>query len=447
MDILKQVQNTIDAYQMLGRGESVLVALSGGSDSATLLSVLCRLREQYGLRIYAAHVNHHLRENAGQDAEFAQELCASFGVECMVHDAQVREYARGQGISEELAGRALRYAFFDAVRRERGIDKIATAHNQNDAAETVLMHLIRGSGLDGLGGIPYVRGAVIRPLLDCSKAEIEAYCKTFQIPYVVDETNFETDYTRNKIRLELIPQIECINPNFIETAARNAKICAQEADLLNRLAEQACGRCAAGRRLDLEAFRREEPCIRRRVLQLFYKNYVGTAQNLEEKHIENMLKLIESQKNGNSIDIGRQTAAWIEYGALVLGKKERRAAFAYQLEPGVLTHIPEIGASVRVSACDAAAEGVFCFSADEERGIWLRSRRDGDGFYPVGMTGRKKLSDFFIDQKIPRKEREKIPLLAYGDELVWVVDHRRDRRFLPCLDKKFTSAVEIFRDL
>ena len=235
-----KVLKTMQSRGMLPFG-SVLVGLSGGADSAALLYLLCRLSEELGFAVYAAHVNHGLRGAAADaDERFSEALCKLLGVEFRVLRADVKGEAEKRGMSEELAGRCVRYEFFDKLASEHNIDRIATAHHKNDNAETILMNFVRGTGIKGLCGIPYTRGKIIRPLLDCTRAEIERYCGENSIEYVTDMTNLDTVYTRNKARHILIPEIEReFNPAFVDTITHNAQLLMLEEDYMRAETEKA----------------------------------------------------------------------------------------------------------------------------------------------------------------------------------------------------------------
>ena len=451
MDILEKAEKTIQDYSLIRKNDRILAAVSGGSDSVALLDVLCRLRKKYGLILFAAHVNHHLRENAARDAEFVESLCRERDVNCFICNANVAGYASEKGISEELAGREIRYAYFHQLKAEYKLDSIATAHNQNDAAESTLIHFIRGSGLGGLCGIPYARkDGVIRPLLDVQKAEIEAYCVQRGLAFVVDETNFQTKYMRNKIRLEVLPEILRINPNFISNITKNAQILVEDEKFLNAAAQAAYNNAVWNSRLDIQKLKTMDIAMQRRVVQLLYQSYRKSPENLQFVHVDAVLSLVEHEKTGSRIQLPQNTDAVLEYGMLFFMKRTGDTTYHIPIPIGQETEIPYTGLRITVSPCKAAGEDsmtkIYC-SIPRDGKLYVRPRRQGDFFYPTGMEGRKKLSDYFTDLKIPRHVRDKIPLLFCGEELVWVVGYRRDKRFLVKNDKKINYAVEIFGEI
>lgn len=238
----EKVKRAISDYGMLSEGDRVTVALSGGADSVSLLHALNTLREELGITLSACHVNHGLRgEESDSDMRFCQELCGSLGIQLHLLDTDVRSFQKKHESIEETA-RCVRYDFFARVS-EGG--KLATAHNENDSAETVLLNMMRGTGLKGLCGIPPVRGNIIRPLIYCTRAEVEEYCAAEGLSFVTDKTNLSTDYTRNKVRHIILPEILKINGSFYDTSARMQRTLREDSDFLEGMAAEALKRAAA----------------------------------------------------------------------------------------------------------------------------------------------------------------------------------------------------------
>ncbi len=229
-------------FDLIPPGSGVLCALSGGADSMYLLCRLLEGREKYGWTVQAAHLDHGLRETAKRDEEFVRAQCETRGVPLTVGRAGVAEFARREGLSIEEAGRVLRYAFLEETARQEGLDFIATGHHAGDNAETVLMNLIRGCGLKGLTGIPERRGNIVRPMLAVDRSEIEAYLTKHNVPHVEDETNTDLNYTRNKVRHQLLPLLEELNPQAAAHIAAAARRLVEDEEELSRqaapLAEQ-----------------------------------------------------------------------------------------------------------------------------------------------------------------------------------------------------------------
>lgn len=416
MDITHTLLNTVKKHNMINNGDRVLVALSGGSDSVALLHLLLEISQKYGFSIGAAHINHKLRATADRDMHFCEELCKSFNIPLEVRTIDIKKAAQEQGISEELCARNFRYSFFESL----GYDKIATAHNKNDNAETILFNFMRGAGAGGLCGIPYVRGNVIRPLLDIKKTEITKFCKDNGFDFVTDETNFEEIYTRNKIRLSLIPEIEkTFNSNFVNTVTANSELLSNDTDFLDNFSEKLYnGEVLSSYLKDMH------PAVLFRIIQLYYKERCASLQNLPVSFVKNIISLMENGQTGSKIDLPNGFVAYLSYGRLIIDKKAENTGFEYAIIPEKPLFIPEIGVTVTLKS-DKNGK----ISLPDTNGLTVRSKRDGDFFFPVGMTGKKRISDYFTDKKIPQKQRFYIPILTKNDEIVSVIGYRNDRRF------------------
>ena len=431
--MLKKAEKTMLNYGMTDISK-VLVGLSGGADSIALLHVLCTLSKKYGFTVSAAHVNHCLRGvSADRDEEFSRTAAERSGVPFYLLRAHVREAAAEKGISEELAGREIRYKFFEKICAENGIDAVATAHHRNDNAETILMNFMRGSGISGLCGIPYRRGNIIRPLLDVTRAEIEDYCCENSLGYVIDETNLETEYTRNKIRNILIPQIEQLfNPRFVQTVTNNAPVIAADEDYIDGEAKREYERLVKNSSVYTSEFNRLHRALRSRIIRKIIEP-LCTTSDISSAVIDSVISLAEGNRTGTRCDIARGINARIEYGRMIFGNsKTESSGFEYRISPGERIYIPELKAEIIAEYTDSMADdGAEYFSAEniESSIIEIRSRRAGDSFYPTGMRGTKKLKDYMIDEKIPRDQRDSVGLLTIDDKIAWIIGRRRDRRF------------------
>ncbi len=420
-DIIKKVQNTINEHSLIDKDEAVLVALSGGADSVCLLHILCRL----GFKVTAAHLNHGLRgEDADRDEDFSRKLSKELGCSFFSKRVEVRNYAMEHKLSEETAGRDLRYDFFREIMESENISKTATAHHKNDNAETITKNFIHGGAASGLSGIPYIRSdGIIRPLLDCTRAEIEEYCRNNGLGYVTDKTNFSACYTRNRIRLKLIPEFEEYNPSFVETVTKNARILADENDFLEEIAAKARCNMSSDGGLDTEAFNKEHIAVKRRIVR---QELARTGlDGIGSEHIESVISLAQSQKSGSRADLPGNLQARISFGRLYIDKKNDEIQDIYRIisldEPEI--DIPELGIRLIVGEGED-----FCFPPGAS--IAIRNRRAGDIFYPVGMNGRKKVKDLLIEKKIPTDKRSSVPILECNGEIAWIMGLRRDRRFV-----------------
>lgn len=429
MKLLNTLSDTVKSHNMIKKGDRVLVALSGGADSVTLLHMLYAISETYGFSVGAAHVNHKLRDTADRDMNFCKDLCEKLNIPLEILVCDIRKEAKANGMSEELYARGVRYDFFNSL----GYDKIATAHNKNDNAETILFNFMRGSSLSGLCGIPYMRDNIIRPLLDIKKADIIAYCKENGYAFVTDETNFHEIYTRNKIRLSLIPQIEDnFNENFVNTVTENSNLIAYDSDFLDTEAKKLFrGEVSA------DLAKGMHPAMLFRIIQLYYKEKTGAFQNLSVSFVKAIVSLLEKNKTGSQVDLPNGFYAYISYGKLIIEKKAQKLEFEYDIFPNMPLFISEIGKIVTLVP-DKNGK-IFL---ENENGLKIRNKRNGDVFYPTGMAGKKRLSDYFTDKKIPQKLRNTIPILTKNDDIVSIIGYRNDRRFTDTSYAPYSISVK-----
>jgi tRNA(Ile)-lysidine synthase len=453
--MLQKVINTIYKYNMIEKGDGVIIGLSGGPDSVSMLHILNRIKDNLDFKIYAVHLNHLIRgEEAFRDEEYAKELCKSLGVPFYLKRIKVEEYAKEHGMSSEEAGRFLRYNLFNEIAEKVGANKIALAHNMNDQAETVIMRFLRGSGISGMGGIKPVRdGRYIRPIIECSRDEIEKYCKENNLNPVIDSTNKESIYTRNRIRLELIPYIkEHFNPNIIENLYKNAEILREEEDYLSGTAEKELKRIQKRDGVDIKEFNSLHKAIKRRVLRKLINNVKGNLKEVEAKHIEDCIKLIEKGETGKNIDLVGGIRCIIEYDIFKIEMKKNINKFCYELIIPGETSVEELGMIISTRILSSHEENfgdkwfIKYYDYDKIKGrLKVRNRRDGDYMYPKGMSGKKKLKDIFIDKKIPREKRDLIPLLALDSEILWIVGLRDTNNFKVDMNTKRILEIKIKR--
>ncbi len=296
----KKVLNTIQKYELIKYGDNIVVGVSGGPDSMTLLNVLCSLKETLQIHLFVAHINHQIRKEAKQDEEYVKDFCAAHQIPFFVLEKDVVQLAKEQKIGTEEAGRKVRYDFFEEICKKVNASKIATAHTANDQAETILMNLMRGSGTNGLKGMEVKRGKYIRPLLEITRQEIEQYCQKQQLNPRIDQTNQENVYTRNRIRNELIPYIEKnFNPSIVISLNRLSEIVKEQEEYMEKVVEKAYLEIMLEQNeeqivLDLKKFTSLEIVIKKRILLYTITKLFGTSQGIEKIHIEDMLKLCEN---------------------------------------------------------------------------------------------------------------------------------------------------------
>ncbi len=433
--MLDQVRKTIKRYQMLAPGDKVLVAVSGGVDSVVLLHVLTELKKELKLTLAVAHLDHGIRPESAQDAEFVRELAQTLQLGFYTERADVPAYAQAKKLSLEVAARQVRYQFLEKTAQAHKFKKIALGHSLNDQAETLLMRLLRGSGLEGLAGIPPVRSTqccqYIRPLIECTREQIEAFARAQKLRWREDITNYDTTILRNKIRHKLIPILREYNPNLLEALGRTARLLGQAAEHLEREADRAltelvCERSSCELVLDLKRFIKLPPylqalALRRAVFTL------DAYSELEAAHIEAVLSWV-SRRGEGGLSLPAGVRVLRRHNQLVITTRPTPIPkrFEYLLPVPGETVVTEIGwrfgavFQSRVPELeDSKALRIF-LDADKIQGaLVVRNRRPGDRIHLKG--GTKKLQDFFIDRKIPREARDTIPLICDENAVIWIV--------------------------
>ena len=294
------VLNTIEKYNLINNGDKIVVAVSGGPDSMCLLNVLKNIREKFNLELFVAHINHMIREEAKEDENYVKKYCKENGLNFYSRSIDVEKIANTSKIGTEEAGRKVRYEYFEEILKETKSNKIAIAHNKNDKIETIIMNMLRGSGIAGLKGIePIKNDKYIRPLIECERFEIEEYCRQNNIEPRIDRTNFENVYTRNKIRNIVIPYIKQeFNPNIIQTMDRLSDLVKEEDEYLEKVVETKYKEYVQQESntqivMDLKGFNKEEKVIKSRLLLYTISRLFGTTKGIEKIHIEDIIKLCE----------------------------------------------------------------------------------------------------------------------------------------------------------
>lgn len=435
MEFIQKVKKYIVQHHMICAGDHVSVGVSGGADSVCLLLVLLKLREELGHTVSAVHVEHGIRgEDSKKDAEFVRHFCGRQGIECHIFHYNVPEYAGKHGMSEEEAGRQLRYAAFAAEAGKYPDDKgkIAVAHHMEDHAETMLFHLARGTGIRGLAGIAPVRGNIIRPLLAVKRAEIEAFLNCQGQTYCTDATNEDDSYSRNRIRRQALPVLEKINSRACEHMYQTARQLREIDDYLKKQAELAlqvcCKRKEHGLELQKEAFDSMDAVIQKEMLHRLLIKLSGGGRDITMEHVCQIKDLFAKQ-NGRKLCLPYGIKAVRVYKGVELffgkdaqnnddikhGGDSGKNQFRFRLINNFSNNIPQI----------SKKKYTKCFDYDKiKNGFCVRSRQPGD-FLVVNASGdRQKLKKYLVNEKIPEKEREQLLLLADGSHIMWIVGHR-----------------------
>lgn len=333
----EKVLNTIKKYELIQNGNNIVIGVSGGPDSMALLNILISLKENKKIdcNLVVAHINHGIRKEADEETEYVAEFCKKHNISCYIKKKKVEELAKKEKIGTEEAGRKLRYSFFEEVAKNVNASKIATAHTANDNSETVLMNIIRGAGTSGLKGIEVKRdGKYIRPLIKCSRKEIEEYCTKNKLNPKQDKTNKENIYTRNKIRNQLIPYIEeNFNPSIISSLNRLSELANQENEYIENqvkrayneiLIEEYLGNKDIQREneiiLDLKKFNNEEIVIKNRLVLYTINRLLGTCQNIEKIHITDIVKLCNNNIGNKYLTPNKNVKIMVNKGKIFFKK-------------------------------------------------------------------------------------------------------------------------------
>ena len=296
----QKVLETIKKFNLIKDGDKIVLGVSGGPDSISMLNILNEIKHEQSIKfeIYVAHVNHLIRKEAIDDEKYVEDYCNKKDIECYIKRIDVEQIANNKKIGTEEAGRNARYDFFEEILQKTGSNKIAIAHNKNDKIETIIMHLLRGSGLSGLKGIEPIRdNKYIRPLIECERQEIEQYCEENELNPRIDKTNFENEYTRNKIRNIVIPYIKQeFNPNILQTLSRLSDVATEESDYVDKQTQKIYQQILMERTnkqlvLNLKEFNKQEKVIKNRLILLATKQLMGSTQGIEKIHIEDIIKL------------------------------------------------------------------------------------------------------------------------------------------------------------
>lgn len=454
--MIVKIQNFMEVHHMLQAGDTVAAGVSGGADSVCLLFVLLKLQKKIPFRLFAVHVNHKIREEAGADAKFVEALCRQWGCPFSYVEEDVEGYALSHHMSTEEAGRFIRYQAFERILTKEGASagKIAVAHNQNDNAETVLFHMLRGTGIRGLAGIQPVREKVIRPLLCVSRREIEEFLGKNQIRYCIDRTNSEDTYTRNKIRHHILTYAEQEICEKAVSHIYDTSVMMREAgDYICRNAQQALSGCAKcrGREIlfDIGSFVREDILIQKEMLLLAMARLLNGRKDISRVHVHTLHQMFLRTGNGR-IDLPWGLTAYREYETVRLAAGKEECPERREKE-------------LLVPGTTVWAEGmIFCssiFPYEKNQNIprktytkWfdydkiikplvLRTRQTGDYLETCAEGGSKSLKAYLIGEKIPKAQRDKLTVLADGSHIVWVVGRRISERYK--INKQTKTVLQI----
>jgi tRNA(Ile)-lysidine synthase len=481
LTLLDRVRHTIERHRLLVPGQTVVVGVSGGPDSLSLLHILRRLAPDFSLTLHVAHLNHQMRgEEAAADAAFVAGLAVEWGLPSTVDSVDVSAVARAHKMAWEEAARRARYAFLAAVADEVGADSVAAGHNADDQAETVLMHFLRGSGLAGLRGMlpatpmeelrlemddwdaPQPSSlsrlaslTLVRPLLEVPRSDIEAYCQEHGLRPRFDRSNLDATFFRNRLRQELIPYLETYNPGIREVLRRTASVVAADYDLLRRqlhITWKVTLRDESAHALtfDLAGWRELPLALKRSTIREAIHRLRWTLRNIDFVHVEKAVAILTEGKTGDQATLPQGLVLTIGYDTFTVADEDHRdLPDLPRLQPGDVvpvampgvTRLPGSGWALEAELLSITAEiggelatiggwEAYLDAAVVGDAPKLRPRRAGDRFCPLGMGGRgKRLNEFMINEKIPADWRDRIPLLVNAeDRILWVCGWRPDER-------------------
>jgi len=465
----QRVLQFIREHRLVSSQHELLVAVSGGPDSVCLLHILAKLQEELGIRLHVAHLNHQLRGvDAEADAEYVADLARQLGIPATIEKRDVKAYQAQQRVSLEEAGREVRYTFLAQVAKSIGTNQVAVGHTSDDHIETILMHLIRGTGTRGLRGLqPSSRWqssgnslTIIRPLLPLSRQETADYCHHHQLMPRTDASNLSLSPLRNRIRHQLLPLLRSYNPRVAEALLRTARIAGDDLAFLDSESARLWGELAQRQEntivLDKGRFLELPSALQRYLLRMSIEKLLGNLKDIETRHIEEIMDAL-AKPAGKRLSLPGGLNFFIDYDKYLIGPDAAALSpfpvlggkFPLKL-PGE-THLPGWRVVATIISREQMAEKDEDFTAyldfdktgDE---LIVRSRQPGDRFQPLGMSQPKKLGEFMIDSKIPSAWRQRIPVVCSPEHILWVVGWRIDDRVKVTQNTKQVLCLKFERD-
>ena len=447
---VQNLHHFIKKHAMIKQGETVLIAVSGGADSIALLYGLHALQTQLSCKFHVVHIDHSLRQDSTDDAEFVLKQATHLEIPFSLQTIDVSQLSKEWKLSIETTARKARYEIYETVCAKTGATKIALGHHKDDIAETVLMNLIRGTGSNGLKGIAPIRdGKYIRPLATFTRKDIETYLKSIGIVPREDTTNEDKQFLRNRIRHELIPFLEQeYNPNIKNGLYRTAEILGSETEYLDTIAQEAYTECKqtvpdpASIVLDRQKFQANHIVLQRRILRHVVTETTGQLNDFSYDHCQVIIDIINGEKPNAKFTLPNQFVFKRSYQELVFERPNDEKndydyvytlnipgkTFLYNQNAEITASFVDIPSSSATSIPDGVNEAMFdCSKIDFP--LTVRNRRQGDRFQPFGMKGTKKIKNFFIDEKVPQDQRSRVPLLLCGNEIMWVICFTTSEKF------------------
>ncbi|MCY4528295.1 MAG: tRNA lysidine(34) synthetase TilS [Chloroflexi bacterium] len=445
-----EVRTAVKAAHLTGK--RLVIAVSGGPDSLAMLYALHSLREELGLALQVAHLDHRLRgEDSTADAEFVAQTCAKLGIDCTVESEDVPAFQREHRMSLEEAAREVRYRFLARVSERAGADAVALGHTSDDQVETVLMNVIRGSGLRGLRGmmstskrkIGGIDVTLFRPLLNLAKLDTIANCEALALNPRIDESNLSTEMTRNKVRLELLPLLRQLNPALGKAVLRLSRNAEDALGVVDKAVDAAWAEVMTDEggvfRIDREKFRAVDTAVRTHLVMRVLSQFKGDVKGIERVHIEDVTRaVLDSPGTRLHLPEGLRLAVE-QQSAVIFAGDDAATTGSLVASPLAVPGTTAVGGwRITTERIETSSANCPCNEGEpshdrfverfgcavEGASLAVRSRVPGDRFQPLGMAGTKKLKDFMIDEKIPNSQRDSVPLIVTSKGIAWVVGWR-----------------------
>lgn len=438
--MLNKVSKYIDDYNLFESNQKLIVGLSGGADSMALIVILIEL----GYNCIAAHCNFHLRgQESDDDATFVSQWCREKDIKLATIDFDTHQYAHEKKISIEMAARELRYEWFEQVRTEHQADYIAVAHHENDSVETVLINMIRGTGISGLTGIMPKNGRIVRPLLSVHRNEIEHYLRSKSIEYRTDSTNLKDIYMRNYIRLNILPMLEKLNPSIYDSIIRTSNNLAEVEKIYRSHINDDIDRVKLGDRIEINSLR--ETISPKSVLFEILSPLGFTASVIDD-----IDKSVDSTSGkvfySNSHRLIKDRDCFI-LDEIDIDKNDVHIYYIDSEESDIVLPLKMRIDIIPKSLVDIKKDKAYLYADADLLSfpLMLRKWKHGDWFIPFGMKGKKKVSDYFADHKFSLKDKENTWILTSGKDIVWIVGHRGDERFRVTNKTKRALIIELMK--
>jgi tRNA(Ile)-lysidine synthase len=452
--LLSKVIETISRYSLFVKGDKLVIACSGGADSVSLLHLLNELKKDWNLGLVVGHYNHKLRKEADEDHSFVRKLASNYSLPFYSESGDVKAFANENRMNLEEAGRRLRYGFLKKIAEENGKAKIATGHTMTDQAETVLMRIIRGTGSLGLGGIqPRTEGGIVRPLLFVRRAEVLEYIEKKGLECRVDESNFNTDFLRNRIRHRLIPYLENnFSPSITDSLSRLALIIQEEDSFLKEVSRQKSALVGVWNKgqywLDMDFLRTLPIAIQRRVVREYLSSVRGDLRGISYKDIHSVLHL----ERGKEFHLEKGLVFKNRSGLLGVQNESKDIKYIYRWTGDCPLKIRETDTTVKGQRIDEKMDSrdfnnrrrAFFDLSKLKFPLVVRNRLCGDRYRPLGSPGSQKIKEMMRVRRIPEADRERCPVFVSGDDIVWVQGLPVSEKYKVNNTTKTIFKIEIF---